>query len=119
MDDNFIEAHGVRVEFVELGEGYNGEYDESDPQDVELLRFDVHVHQSVPGARYDEDCHEGNLTGWYYVDSYCTNIPVTATSAQRTAMLALIHIHIGVPPTKIKMGEASWFTLDMLERTPT
>jgi hypothetical protein len=31
-----------RVEFVQLGEGYSGDRDPTDPEDAELLRFDVY-----------------------------------------------------------------------------
>ena len=40
MDMEIIEGN-YKVEWVALGEGIQGEYHEDDPNDVELLRFDV------------------------------------------------------------------------------
>lgn len=36
------ESKNWRVVFVNLGEGYRGDYDPQDPEDVNLLRVDVH-----------------------------------------------------------------------------
>ena len=41
----FIEKDLVRVQWVELGEGMSGEYSEDDPDDIELLRFDVLIYE--------------------------------------------------------------------------
>lgn len=35
----------IAVEFVSLGEGYNGEYDPDDPMDEKLVRFEFHRKQ--------------------------------------------------------------------------
>lgn len=40
----------VRVAWVCLGEGYNGEYDPKDPEDELLLRFDVAVKDENIGS---------------------------------------------------------------------
>ena len=40
MTDELIKDR-VKVEWVELGEGWWGDYDPDDPMDEELLRFDV------------------------------------------------------------------------------
>lgn len=67
----------VKVEWVELGEGLDGDYNEDDPEDVELLRFDV--YEWVNGE-------------WEPVDnaSYCTNFPVSATKEQRREGLKVL-----------------------------
>ncbi|HVT78381.1 MAG TPA: hypothetical protein VHD87_15195 [Acidimicrobiales bacterium] len=57
--------------FVELGEGYDGDYDPANPNDVELLRLDY--------------CVNGEE-----VESLCTNLPVSLTAEQRNQCLALI-----------------------------
>lgn len=42
--ENLVRERGpVRVAWVCLGEGYNGDYDPKNPEDVLLLRFDVAV----------------------------------------------------------------------------
>ena len=54
----------LKVEWVNLNEGYNGDFDPSDPEDTNLLRFDV--------SYFDED-----LKDWQAIDdaSYCTCMP--------------------------------------------
>jgi hypothetical protein len=56
---------GVRVEWVNLEEGMSGDYDESDPNDVNLLRFDV--------SQFDGE-------KWIEVPdaSYCTMMPASS-----------------------------------------
>jgi len=67
----------VLIEWSRLGEGWNGDYDPYDPEDVELLRFDVSV--SVRHPKVDEFTegyiHDGE---WVAVPdaSYCTQVPV-------------------------------------------
>lgn len=65
------------VEWSELGEGIDGDYQPDDAEDVELLRFDV--------SRKVGD-------SWEAIDdaSYCTQVPVSATPDQRMKGLQLI-----------------------------
>ena len=55
----------VKVEFEWIGEGWDGDYDEEDPDDTPLLRFSV----------YRLDGHV-----WEAIDdaSYCTRMPATS-----------------------------------------
>jgi len=68
---------GIRVSWVELGEGWNGDYNSEDLNDEELLRFDIHVKKN------------GN---WEPVEdaSYCTRFPVSATFDQKADALIRI-----------------------------
>lgn len=62
----------VMVEWVRLGEGIAGDFNPDDPEDEELLRFDV--------SRWDnESC------AWEEVPdaSYCTLVPVGASHEQK------------------------------------
>ena len=56
----------VEVSFCFLNEGWEGDYDPTDPDDVPLLRFDV--------SKWDKNCNE-----WSAVEdaSYCTQLSVT------------------------------------------
>jgi len=65
----------VLVEFTDLGEGWDGDYQENDPNDTSLLRFDVSVHRNLTVAH---DRCEDNGTEWLPVQdaSYCTQMPV-------------------------------------------
>jgi hypothetical protein len=103
MNPNVYEADNIRVEFVELGEGRDGDYDPSDPTDIELLRFDVSMQLGEPGE--DE---------WEVVDdgSYCCGIPVDATEEQKQEALRYIHSKIGNPPRKLSMQAVSWIALN-------
>lgn len=68
------EPFAVTVEFVELGEGMDGEYDPNDPDDVELLRIDVKV--TVGGREFAVT--DG---------SYCTRVPAETDAAVRERIL--------------------------------
>ncbi|MBA4372302.1 MAG: hypothetical protein C0402_05520 [Thermodesulfovibrio sp.] len=61
------EAEDVRVEWCNLGEGCSGDFDETDPSDVNLLRFDIHVRIHRNGEWEDP----GDA-------SYCTLMPANA-----------------------------------------
>jgi hypothetical protein len=54
----------LKIEFCNLGEGYDGDYNHDDPDDVNLLRFDVSIKK------------EGDME-WSEVPnaSYCTQMP--------------------------------------------
>jgi hypothetical protein len=56
----------IRVELVNIGEGYHGDYNPEDPLDENLLRFDVYYRN--PEDSYPES--------WTEVDdaSYCTRL---------------------------------------------
>jgi hypothetical protein len=74
---NVLERGIVRVGWSELGEGLCGEYDPDDPEDVELLRFDVSVLLG------DEWIDPGDV-------SYCTLIPASAGEGVRARGLRYI-----------------------------
>lgn len=76
-------AGRVRVEWAELGEGYDGDYDPEDPDDVELLRF------------YFSGLLDGH---WLEVSgtSYCTHVPASTDPATRQQLLAILAIE-GAP----------------------
>jgi len=97
----------VMVEWTELGEGIQGDYDANDPDDVELLRFDISKKVSRSWEAMDDA-------------SYCTQIPVTATAQQRFKLLETImsHVYDNVTAGKsIKRicEELSWLSLDSLK----
>lgn len=60
----------IKVSLVNLDEGINGDYDPDDPEDVNLLRFDVYYRNPEEG-----------LDDWEPVDdaSYCTNVEANST----------------------------------------
>ncbi|MCA1064719.1 hypothetical protein QTG56_24215 (plasmid) [Rossellomorea sp. AcN35-11] len=67
----------VMVEWVELGEGLDGDYNPEDPTDIELLRFDVSI--LIDGEWVEK---EGA--------SYCTQFPAYATEKQKMKGLQLL-----------------------------
>ena len=58
----------LRVDWYNAGEGYSGDYNPNDQDDLNLLRFDVYVKR---GGK------------WEPVDdaSYCTNMPASTPQA--------------------------------------
>lgn len=76
-DDQLIRGR-VRVDWADLGEGWDGDYDPEDPEDEALLRFDFYAH----------------LNGeWVAVNdtSYCTQVPAdTDPNVRRRLLTALM-----------------------------
>jgi hypothetical protein len=69
----------IKVEWVNLGEGWDGDYNPSDPSDVNLLRFDVYKRSNAKSK-------------WEEVEnaSYCTQMP--ASTSKEILHQALEHI---------------------------
>ena len=68
----------LKVELVDIGEGIQGDYNENDPEDKPLLRFDVYIRDP---KTYEENlaCErplDDSCVGWEAVEdaSYCTNL---------------------------------------------
>lgn len=61
-----IIRENVRIDWVNLNEGYDGDYDPENPEDKNLLRFDVFHHDGKD---------------WYGIEdgSYCTQVHAGAT----------------------------------------
>ena len=75
-----IHNEKIRIDFVNLGEGLCGDYNPTDPNDVNLLRFDVYQRKCVFDA-------------WEPVNdaSYCTMIPAdTSTEILQKALQFLL-----------------------------
>ena len=103
-----ITKGNVKVCWVELGEGFNGDYDPEDPDDIELLRFDV-MHL-VDGE-------------WLYVESasYCTLFPVQADADLKAQALAILMDRFYEPVTqgisiKKLAEEMSWIEPNWLDQ---
>jgi hypothetical protein len=107
--DELIEDR-VKVEWVELGEGWSGYYDEDDPEDEELLRFDVSWLNDD-----SEWIDPGDV-------SYCTRFPASATKEQKAKGLRMLmnafydELMSNNGYGGKKIGEAmSWIGLDWLQ----
>lgn len=112
----------VRIDWDELGEGTSGDYDDTDPNDVELLRFTVYRFEGddalLAAANADPQLEamlsmEGR--GWSQVDdaSYCTTVAVSTDTAERQRLLEELMEEFHGPVTcghnVKKLGEAlSW-----------
>jgi len=64
----------VKVIFEDIGEGWNGDYNPDDPDDVSLYRFDVFAHESLKNE-YAEDSMIEDGYGFMLDSSYCTQMP--------------------------------------------
>lgn len=101
-----LERGNRMAELSFIGEGYNGEYDPSDPDDVPLLRFDL--YEMIDGA-------------WEALDdcSYCTALP--ATVSEYVVGQALDHIlnaTEGVERPKKVCESLSWMDEGWFEPAP-
>lgn len=94
----------VKVCWVNLGEGNCGDYDEEDPEDENLLRYDVYV--------LDED-------DWIAVDdaSYCTNVVADTEKDELMEKLNILMdefyavLHDDIHASVKKLGERmSWIS---------
>ena len=82
-----IENDWVAVEWVNLGEGHCGDFDSADPEDENLLRFDV--LQQTDGE-------------WFAVDdsSYCTQVPASTDEPTLAVLLAKLFSEVVEPVTE-------------------
>lgn len=94
----------VKVCWINLGEGHCGDYDEEDPEDENLLRYDVYV--------LDEDY-------WEAVDdaSYCTYVSADTDNEELMRLLEILMnefyevLHNDIHASVKKLGERmSWIS---------
>jgi hypothetical protein len=107
MEVNVIRGNR-KVEWVDLGEGFSGDYDPSNPDDQELLRFDVlelrQVHE--PTHADDDEAHE-----WVAMDdaSYCTQMPAdTSDKILRRGATMIMNVTYGKTNIKRICEGLSW-----------
>lgn len=76
-----IVCNNLRVFWVRLGEGFRGDYNPEDPDDEELLRFDVEIKHGKSWELLDDA-------------SYCTCMPVTCLKEMRqyAAKFTMAHV---------------------------
>jgi|LauGreDrversion4_2_1035121.scaffolds.fasta_scaffold31314_2 hypothetical protein len=107
-DDNLpsLTRGNVRIEWSNLHEGLDGDYDQENPDDVNVLRFDVFKFDSR-----DSD--------WHPIDdgSYCTRVPATTGHDVLTQILTsfMDYIYDDVSAhgkAKRKCEQLSWTDLD-------
>lgn len=103
----------VKVEWVNMDEGWNGDYNSDDPADQNLLRFDVSILR--------DGAWEGKEDA-----SYCTQFPATATFAEKQAGLVKLSreyadaLSSDLDVSVKKLGERlSWISLDDVRPTPS
>ncbi len=94
----------VRIDWVNIGEGFDGDYDPENPDDVNLLRFDVYRNDGVNWVEVDDG-------------SYCTQVPAKTNHATLRRILSsfMDYIHddiTSVGKAKRKCEQLSWTDLD-------
>jgi hypothetical protein len=94
----------VRIDWVNLGEGFDGDYDPENADDVNLLRFDVYRHDGADWVEVSDG-------------SYCTQVPAHTdhVTLRRilTSFMDYIHDDIkSVGKSKRKCEQLSWTDLD-------
>ena len=77
-----------KVEFSDIGEGFNGDYNPDDPDDVSLLRLDIQVR---PSHEMAEPGYSSCDDGWVPMrrGSYCTNVPSSTPLAEQKRLLVV------------------------------
>ena len=102
-----------KVEWVDLGEGWNGDYNPSDPEDTPLLRFDI--LQTPEEAEPDWE----NFGNWEQIDdaSYCTQMPADSSEADlRHGAWIIMDATYGKTNIKKICEELSWISPGWLEQ---
>tara|TARA_R110002051_G_scaffold251722_1_gene311084 strand:- start:53 stop:409 length:357 start_codon:yes stop_codon:yes gene_type:complete len=105
---------GRKVEWVDIGEGWSGDYNPDDPEDVALLRFDVLELTKVDGLFSDSPELE-----WEVLDdaSYCTQMPADTSEADlRRAAEIIMDATYGQTNIKKICEELSWISPGWLEQ---
>ena len=99
-----IIRNNVRIDWINMDEGYDGDYDPENPDDVNLLRFDV--SNLVQGE-------------WTEVEdgSYCTQVPAHTNKATLARILTSFMDYIyddvvSVGKAKRKCEMLSWTSPD-------
>lgn len=77
MDDLSLRTPNLRVDWDNIGEGLSGDFDSSNPADLNLLRFTV---------------YERGAQGWQEIDSasYCTRVPADTPQPKLIELLGRI-----------------------------
>jgi hypothetical protein len=106
----------LAIQFEDIGEGLNGDYNPDDPNDMALLRFDASALGEIKERHGDGDC-EDQEGGWRYLEdsSYCTLLSTTLNDDERRKAADLI-IDFALPrlkdgrSPKHVFGECSWIS---------
>lgn len=82
----------VRVTLEWVGEGFDGDYDATDPNDQKLLRFEVDYQPTHRAEREQLERHwviEHGYSSWTPARdaSYCTQLPASLTEAEQRRVL--------------------------------
>lgn len=99
-----------KVQWVDLGEGFYGDYDPSDPDDQALLRFDVLQLVDV----FDNPNADPVDEMWEPIDdaSYCTQMPADSSEdVLRRGAEIIMAATYGKSNIKKICEELSWMSL--------
>ena len=105
---------GRKVEWIDIGEGWSGDYNPEDPTATPLLRFDVLELTKVEGLFSDSPELE-----WEVLDdaSYCTQMPADTSEADlRRAAEIIMDATYGKTNIKKICEELSWISPGWLEQ---
>ena len=97
FEDLTLEHGDFRVVWEWIGEGYEGDYNESDPDDVPLLRF---------------SCDKKEDGEWEGLSdaSYCTHMPITSSVELLAQGAGIILEVIKKASYKRRLQELSWLS---------
>ena len=108
VDDNLI-----KVEMAYIGEGYNGDYDENNPEDKPLLRFYTYInthHGTDDSNSFWEDLEDGSCCTTIPKDSDITHIVDAAKKilAELRKTITCYDEEKGIPSAKHVAEKMSW-----------
>lgn len=97
----------VRIDWTNIGEGVSGDFDPEDPEDENLLRFDLYRRQN-------------RKAGWDELESYCTNTRADTPADQLHALLEILMDQFFEPASdnqsvRRAAQEMSWISADWIE----
>lgn len=119
VDGTWVEAPGgkVRACFEYIGEGYNGDYDETDPTDAPLYRLDINVAAEYAEATYAEDIDDD--PDWFYPadGSICTAVRMDDID-EETALILLGYAAETIDTTLLLGGGSVKGAMDRLSLLP-
>lgn len=96
----------IMVDLVNLDEGINGDYNEADPDDQNLLRFDAFY--ADPDFDPQNVIDGVDADGWLEIPdaSFCTMIPATSSREELEACIRTIHTEYRNRYEEILAGES-------------
>lgn len=117
----------VKIELEDIGEGWDGDYNEEDPEDTPLLRFSAYVKGALRLKYIEKDPHgisdwgvPKEIDEWVSVSdgTYCTRLPADLSDEDQLKALEQLMLLLYDPIVEMRAKKpaqkASWIGPDNL-----